>query len=149
MESAVGAGENRGSGDFQCSVCNQGVGANSIKCMKCRKWVHKRCSDITGRLSVAKEDFTCRKCRGTMPRTSVAGDGEYLEVDGEKYGVVTSFCYLGDTIDSNGGQMQQSQPESSVDGKSLVLASRTPSLKMKGRVFNACVRSCLLYGSET
>ena len=34
-----------------------------------------------------------------MPRPSVAGDGEFLEVDGERYGVVSSFCYLGDMLD--------------------------------------------------
>ena len=31
---------------FPCSVCGKGVGANSIQCTSCTKWVHKRCSEV-------------------------------------------------------------------------------------------------------
>ena len=89
-----------------------------------------------------------------MPRPSVVGDGEYLEVEGERYGVVTSFCYLGDTIDGNGGASAAITTRIQCGWKKFnelapFLTSRAPSLKMKGRVYDACVRSCLLYGSET
>ena len=154
MVSAVGSGEIRGTGDSPCGVCDKEVGANSITCTRCRKWIHKRCSDITGSLSRVKDDFICAKCKGTLPRPSVVGDGEFLEVEGEKYGVVTSFCYLGDTIDGNGGASAAITTRIQCGWKKFnelapFLTSRAPSLKMKGRVYNACVRSCLLYGSET
>ena len=134
MVSAAGSGVNRGTGDFPCGVCNKGVGANSITCTICRKWIHKRCSGITGRLSGAKEDFICRKCKGIMPRPSVVGDGEYLVVDGEKYGVVNSYCYLGDTIDGNGGASAAITTRIQCGWKkfnelSPFLTSRAPSLK--------------------
>ena len=29
-----------------CSVCGRGVGRNSIMCLKCTCWAHKRCSGI-------------------------------------------------------------------------------------------------------
>ena len=29
-----------------CCVCNKGVGMNSSLCVKCTKWVHKKCSDV-------------------------------------------------------------------------------------------------------
>ena len=42
-------------------ACRQGVGNNSILCF-CKLWVHKRCSDMKGKLkSVADK---CRKCTG-------------------------------------------------------------------------------------
>ena len=93
MVSAVGAGETREAGKHPCGVCGSGVGKfNTILCTKCRKWIHKRCSDVKGRLADAEDGFMCRKCKGNMPRPSVAGDGEFLEVDGERYGVVSNFC---------------------------------------------------------
>ena len=29
-------------------VCDRGVGSNSIQCISCQKWVHKKCSGIKG-----------------------------------------------------------------------------------------------------
>ena len=29
-------------------VCGRGVGSNSIQCISCQKWVHKKCSGIKG-----------------------------------------------------------------------------------------------------
>ena len=33
----------------------------SIKCVACHKWVHERCSGISGRLGYVA-DFRCRRC---------------------------------------------------------------------------------------
>ena len=38
------------SGEHSCGVCRKGVGDNSILCVKCLRWVHKRCSGISGKL---------------------------------------------------------------------------------------------------
>ena len=92
MVSAVGAGETRKAGAYPCRVCNKGVGSNSIQCTNCKNWVHRRCSDVKGSLTAVEEDFTCKKCKGNLQRPSIVGDGEFLKVEGEKYGVVTSFC---------------------------------------------------------
>ena len=32
---------------WPCGVCGRGVGSNSIQCISCQKWVHKKCSGIT------------------------------------------------------------------------------------------------------
>ena len=154
MVSAVGAGETRKAGDYPCGVCNKGVGSNSIQCTNCKNWVHRRCSDVKGSLAAAVDDFTCKKCKENLPRPIIAGDGEFMEVEGEKYGVVTSFCYLGDTLDGSGGADASTSARIRSGWKkfrelSPFLTSRAPSLKMKGKVFNSCVRSCMLYGSET
>lgn len=134
---------------FPCGVCNEGVGVNSILCTGCKKWVHKRCSGIAGSLSQANEHFICRKCRGQVPRRSVVGDGEHLEVEGERYGVVTSFCYLGDMLNGGGGVGAAVTARIRSSWKKLhelmlFLSSRGLSLKMKGRFYDACIRSCLL-----
>ena len=44
-----------------------------------------------------------------------AGLAENLVVDGETYGCVKSFCYLGDTLDGDGGVIMLLQLESEID----------------------------------
>ena len=29
-----------------CGICGERVGCNSIHCKKCKRWVHRRCSDV-------------------------------------------------------------------------------------------------------
>ena len=75
-------------------------------------------------------------------------------VDGETYECVKSFCYLGHTLDGDGGadlaiiarirngwmKYQEHVP---------FLTSRAPPLEMKGQLYVACVRGSMTYGSET
>ena len=42
----------------------------------------------------------CKRCDGTIQEAALAED---LVVDGETYGCVKSFCYLGDTLGGDGG----------------------------------------------
>ena len=46
-------------GKYPCGVCRKGVGRNSILCTKCKKWVHKKCSGVNGRLSSVKGFRLC------------------------------------------------------------------------------------------
>ena len=75
------------------------------------------------------------------------GDGTLLEK-------VEQFCYLGDMLDTNGGA------ELAVTTRvrcawqkfrelSPFLTSKGVSNRMKGKVYSSCVRSCMIYGSET
>ena len=89
------------SGAHPCRVCRAGVGANSILCMGCGKWVHRRCSGVKGALSVAATTFHCRRCKGNIPQANI-DDQDGLTVDGETYNRVESFCYLGDVLDASG-----------------------------------------------
>ena len=59
-------------GKYPCGICGTGVGINSIQCGGCKKWIHKKCSEVKGKL---KKDptYTCRcaKCvGGKVPRES-------------------------------------------------------------------------------
>ena len=64
------------------------------------KKIHKRCSGVRGDLSRIADDFRCRRCDGTIQEVDQVED---LMVDGETYECVKSFCYLGDTLDGDGG----------------------------------------------
>ena len=112
--------------------------------------MHTKCSDVRGSLNSVL-NFGCKKCRGEVraficPGPVVIGDDSLESVD--------SFCYLGDTISAGGGVGGSSVARIRSGWKKFrellpLLASRVFSLKMKGRVFEACVRSVVLYGSET
>ena len=52
MRCQVRIGQAEESGKYPCGVCRQGVGDNSIKCITCQKWIHKRCSGISARLGM-------------------------------------------------------------------------------------------------
>ena len=54
-------GKAEDSGEHPCGVCRKGVGSNSIFCVECHRWVHKRCSGISGKLKSNAVDH-CRRC---------------------------------------------------------------------------------------
>src|SRR2546425_10751768 len=91
MNCKVGVGQVEDSGKYPCGVCREGVDDNSIWCTSCKKWIHKRCSRVVGRLAkVAKVgDFKCRNCsgggrkEGDGVRQFVVGARGELEVDGK------------------------------------------------------------------
>ena len=80
--------------------CGKGVQANSVQCTVCKKCIHKRCSGVRGDLSRVDDGFMCRGCDGTIQEVDLAED---LMVEGETYECIKSFCYLGDTLDGDGG----------------------------------------------
>ena len=89
-------------GEYLCGVCCKGVGANSIQCTTCVKWVHRMqrdCWEPAG----GERCMCARGGGGVLPQRSTVGKGEHFMLDGEKYEVVSRFCYLGDMIDAGGG----------------------------------------------
>ena len=89
------------SGKFPCAVCRSGAGSNSIFCRGCSHWVHKKCSGIKGRL-VNDPEFKCARCLH-LARPLDGRPVTEVEVGECKLEVVSSFCYLGDTICAGGG----------------------------------------------
>ena len=88
------------SGKWPCGVCGKGVQGNYVQCTVCKKLIHKRCRGVCGDLSRVADCFRCRRCDGTIQEVDLAED---LMVHGETYEYVKSFCYLGDTLDGDGG----------------------------------------------
>ena len=71
MRCQVSKGQVEVSGRDLCSVCRKGVGGNSILCMECHSWVHKKCtSGISGKLK-NNIDFDCKRCFEDSPDQSV------------------------------------------------------------------------------
>ena len=79
----------------QKGVCGRGVGSNSVQCISCQKWVHKKCSGIKDNMVKVIKSFTCKGCLNPVTsagRTSVdIGASANLEL-------VDTFCYLGDML---------------------------------------------------
>ena len=79
------------------------VGSNSILCIKSKKWVHKKCSAVKGRLK-ANNEYQCMKCN--FPETGTTGSvtgKEFIALEaGASVECVKEFCYLGDMLGSGG-----------------------------------------------
>jgi len=140
------------SGDIPCAICRSGVGVNSIEYSQYKLWVHKKCSGLTGRL-VADPEFVCQRCRGV----ACPIDGRpvtHVDVDGTQLDVEATFCYLGDMFSAGGGYDHAIAARCCAAwGKFRkllpILTSKHISLKIRGKVFTACVPSTMLHGSET
>ena len=42
-----------------CGICGKRVMANSVLCVKCRKWIHRRCAKVKGVTLRLGRDFVC------------------------------------------------------------------------------------------
>ena len=88
-------------------VCRKGVGANSIVCTVCKQWVQKRCSGLSGSLSVVVVGFKFSRC---VEGTGWEETMKEMEVEHVgKLECVSKFCYLGDMIGSGVGAEEASR----------------------------------------
>jgi hypothetical protein len=141
------------SGKWPCGVCRTGVRSNSVFCVECKKWVHhKPCSGIKGKL-VEGLKFTCSVCvKGGHVDPVV--EKEVVLGEAGKLQCVDKFCYLGDMLGCGGGAGDAVRNRVRCAwGKfrelTPILTVRGLSLKMKGKIYGACVQSTMVYGSET
>ena len=139
-------------GAFPCAVCRSGDGVNSIQCSQCMYWVHKKCSGVRGRLA-EDPDYVCPRCCD-QARPIDNRPVTQLDVDGTLLNMESNFFYLGDMLCAGGGcKLAIVTRCSTAWGKFKrllpILTSKHVSLRTRGLVFNACVRSALLHGSET
>ena len=79
---------------------------------------------------------------------------EKVEIGGDTLDVVKSFCYLGDTINQSGDCFDSTTVRVNKAWNSFrellpILSNRSISLQQRGYMYRACVRSVLLYASET
>ena len=123
--------------------------ANSVLCTKSRNWVHGKCEKIKRATARLAMHFVCLKCKGIME-----GTVNSIEKLCDEVGTVNGFWYLGDRLNASGGceaavtaRVRIGRVRFRVCGE-LLLENRFP-LKMKGKVYRCCVRSAILYGSET
>ena len=67
---------------------------------------------------------------------------------------VGKFCYLGDVLAAGGGAEEASRARvrcawAKFRELAPILTSRGASLKVKGKIYKACVQRVLIYGSKT
>ena len=129
-------------------ICGKRVGSNAVCCTQRTKWIHGRCTKMKKVTCSSETQFVCRRC------TDV-GDGtkEPVEVSCNEVETVKEFCYLGDRLNATGGC------ETAVTSRVRIgwmkfrecgeLLRGRFFLRMKGMVYRICVRSAILYGSET
>ena len=136
-------------GHYPCAVCGKGVGANSLQCQRCKKWVHAKCSKIQGSLSKAASAFVCSRC--LQPPQSEAkrvriGDDEFERVD--------EFCYLGHTLEASGrigAAVRARIKKAWMAWKKLahILTRKELDKQVRGTIYTAAIRSTMLYSAET
>ena len=147
------AGPEKNISTYPCGVCCSNVGRNSIVCSSCLKWVHKRCSGISGRL-MEDPTYICPRCAGTCRAPPPEKLIEHLECGGGLLEAVKTFCYLGDTIGQSGGCGDAINARIQSSWKAFrallpILTNRGISLNVRGHLLDTCVLTVLLYSSET
>jgi hypothetical protein len=117
-----------------CGVCDKRVKANSVLCIGCKKWVHKRCSGVKGALKKVEGTFKCKRCvSGAMNREAETGLNDGIER-------VESYVYLGNKLNGGGGCLNAVTSRVRVGWMKFrelhgMLCARKWSMKMKGRVY--------------
>jgi hypothetical protein len=139
------------SGAWPCGCCGRGVGVNSVLCTVCDKWCHQRCSGL--RILRGVRDFVCPRCTRGRGELEEEGEDEVV-VDGGVIQEVQQFCYLGDVLDCEAGVERAVRARVAAAWRSWreiasLLVNSTIDLRTRGKVYEACVRPVLMYGSET
>ena len=77
------------------------MGRNSIQYGGCRTWIHKKCSEVKGKL---KEDpgYRCAKCVKGGCALGGVDEQEVVLEDGSSLECVNRFCYMGDMLGAAG-----------------------------------------------
>src|ERR1700759_4946451 len=91
MKYKLSSGHNEDCGKWPCGVCWKGVGANSLVCGSCKKWIYKKCS---GNLT-ADVSFHCSVCIGGR-MSGLKLEQKVLLDDSGSLDSVDKFCYLRD-----------------------------------------------------
>ena len=123
--------------------------ANSMFCTKCGNWVHGRCAEIKRATARLAMHFVCLKCKGIM-----VGTMHLIEKLCDEVETVNRFCYLEERLNASGGCEVADTAKVRIGWVrfrkygELLLGNRFP-LKMKCKVYRCCVRTAILYGSET
>ena len=133
----------------ESGVCRKGVGKLKLNFM-CLRWVHKRCSDITGKLK-SNVDFHCRSCleseNGLFQSILLE---EVVTEPNMKLESVPKFGYLGATFCAGGSVDEAARARvrcawAKFKELSPIPTARGASYRIKGQIYKACVQSVLIF----
>jgi len=132
-------------------VRGRGVGNNSIQCISCQKWLHRKCSGIKGSIYKAMKTFVCRACVNPVTSTGCtsADIGVSANLD-----LVDKFRYLGDVMSVVGDADAAVETRIQIGWNKFrqlvpVLTKKDISLIGTVRLYSSCVRSSELHAIET
>ena len=122
--------------------------ANSVLSVKCEKWIYGRCTKVKSVTPRLGRDFVCGRCKEVYD-----GLVELVEEVSEEMERVRGFCCLRDRVNASGGCKAAVTARARIGWVNFrecreLLNSKRFSFK-KGIVYRRCVRSVMLYGSET
>ena len=134
-----------------CVKCSKRVMANLMMCTKCGKWVHGRCAKTKRVTSTHANGFVCELCVDT--KEGIVKSGVEISFF-DQVNFVKSYCFLGDRLNASGGSEAAVTARMRIEWIKFrecgeLLYGRKFLLKMKGRINQSCIRSAMLYGSET
>ena len=84
-----------------CGICGKRVMANSVLCVKYRKWMRGRCVKVKRVTMRLGRDFVCGRYK-----KQADGFMDSLEELCEEFETLRDFCYLGDYLNAGGGCWQ-------------------------------------------
>ena len=132
-----------------CGICGKRVESNAVCGTQCTKWIHERCTKMEKVTCSSARPFVCRRCTDD-------GDGteEPVEVSCDEVETVEGFCYFDDRLNASGGCETAMTSRVWIGWMKFrecgeLLRGRRFSLRMKELVYRSCVKSAMLYGSET
>ena len=116
---------------------------------KCTKRIHGRCTQMKQVTCSYARHFVCGRCTDIGDSTQ-----ESVEVLSNEVETVKGFCYLGDRLNASGGCKTAVTSKVKIGWEKFtecgeLLRGRRFSLRMKEMVYRSCVRSAMLYASET
>src|SRR5580698_1933850 len=82
-------------------MCDKRVQDNSIQCVDCSKWIHKRCSGYKDVLRDGLQ-YKCPRCNGQIPNSVAPEETKHINLGDDKIECVEKFCYLGDMLGAEG-----------------------------------------------
>ena len=132
-----------------CGIRGKRVGSNAVCCTQCMKWICGRCAKMKKVTCSSVRHFVCRRC------TDVGDDTEEpVEVLCDEVETVKGFCYLGDRLNASYGYETAVTSRVGIRWMKFrecgeLLHGRRFSLRMKEMVYCSCLKSAMLYGSET
>ena len=117
------------------------------------RWVHRRCSDVPGQVSLlsCRDFFVCRTCLGD--NCSVEENLEFKMTE-DVLEEVEKFCYLDNMICCYGGASEVVSARIGTAWKKFrelsgaLVGKQDLSLKQRGKIYQCCLRPVLLYCCE-
>ena len=121
--------------------------------MECLRWVHKRCSGISGKLK-SNVDYHCRRClEGENGLFQSVLLKEVVIEPNVKLECVPKFCYLVDTLGAGGVEEAARARVRCAWAKfkelSPILTARGAPYRIKGKIKDKQGLCALIYGTET